>query len=57
VVGNLVVYQRGSSQYAYRESSQTIQDLPPQLEPVKQVHASGPTIDAIFDKWNNALSN
>src|SRR5262245_27209039 len=57
VMGNMIVYEKGGRQYAYRETSQTLQGLAQHLGSVKQVYDSRPSLKQIFNKWNNALSN
>lgn len=55
VKGNLVVYQNGRDQFAFRETRQSLQRLAQQLDPVKQLFESGRKLDLLYEKWTNAL--
>jgi hypothetical protein len=56
VRGNVVVYQKGGDQFAFRETRQSLQRLAQQLDPVKQLFASGKDLDKLYKKWTDALS-
>jgi hypothetical protein len=57
VGGDLTVYEKGGKQYAYRESTKTLQNLVEQLEVVRRVWDSGKRVDEVFEKWSDALSS
>jgi hypothetical protein len=53
---DMIVYQIGGDQYAFRESRASIQKMKEQLDLVKKLHESGTKLDELFKKWTTALT-
>lgn len=57
LTGNLIVYEKGGTQYGYNATSATLESLVQQLKLVKKVYDSAPSIEQISKEWNSALTN